>query len=167
MSIWKPSPKTPLTAIAVQRICNRVMKANDVERVFRLVIGTDDEVGERMVADRRLPLISATGSYRMGRPVGTVVAERFGRSLLELGGNDGRIVMGDADPDLALRAVLFGAVGTAGQRCTSTRRLFLQRGSRRRSRSASSTHTARSGSGTRSRTRRGWDRSSTGTPSTA
>jgi aldehyde dehydrogenase (NAD+) len=85
-------------------------------------------VGERLVADPRVPLISATGSTRMGREVGKVLADRFGRSLLELGGNNGILVMDDADLDLALRAVLFAAVGTAGQRCTTTRRLFLQKG---------------------------------------
>jgi len=126
--VWKPSPKTPLTAVAVQNICNRVMEANGLTGIFNLVIGGNDEVGERMIADPRLPLISATGSCRMGRRVGEVVAQRFGRSLLELGGNNALVVMDDADLDLALRAVLFGAVGTAGQRCTTTRRLFLQKG---------------------------------------
>ncbi|ANM29447.1 aldehyde dehydrogenase [Acidobacteria bacterium Mor1] len=126
--IWKPSPKTPLTAVAVQQICNKVMERNGLEGLFSLVIGDNDEIGERMIADRRLPLISATGSCRMGRRVGTVVAERMGRSLLELGGNNALIVMDDANLDLALRGVLFGAVGTAGQRCTTTRRLFLQKG---------------------------------------
>jgi aldehyde dehydrogenase (NAD+) len=92
--------------------------------VFSLVIGTDDEVGEPMIADRRLPLISATGSCRMGRRVGEVVGGRLGRSLLELGGNNAIVLMPDADLELAIRGVLFGAVGTAGQRCTSTRRLL-------------------------------------------
>ncbi|MDH3592560.1 MAG: aldehyde dehydrogenase family protein, partial [Planctomycetota bacterium] len=127
-TIWKPSPKTPLTAFAVQKIAERVEKQYDCAGVFNLVIGSDAEVGERMIQDRRLPLISATGSCRMGRRVGTVVAERMGRSLLELGGNNALLVMDDAELDLVLRAVLFGAVGTAGQRCTTTRRLFLQRG---------------------------------------
>jgi aldehyde dehydrogenase (NAD+) len=126
--IWKPSSKTPLTAIAVQNISNEVMKRNGIEGVFNLVVGRGSEVGEKMLADRRLPLISATGSCRMGRRIATVVGERLGRSLLELGGNNAVIVMDDADQDLALRAVLFGAVGTAGQRCTSTRRLILQKG---------------------------------------
>jgi aldehyde dehydrogenase (NAD+) len=126
--VWKPSSKTPLTAVAVQNIANRVMERNGLHGVFNLVIGRGADVGERMLADRRLPLISATGSCRMGRRIATVVGERLGRSLLELGGNNAVIVMDDADPDLALRAVLFGAVGTAGQRCTSTRRLILQRG---------------------------------------
>jgi aldehyde dehydrogenase (NAD+) len=126
--IWKPSPKTPLTAIAVQNICQRVLKQFGWEGVFTLVIGSDDEIGERLIADRRVPLISATGSTRMGKRVAEVVATRLGRTLLELGGNNGVIVMNDANLDLALRGVLFGAVGTAGQRCTSIRRLFLQRG---------------------------------------
>ncbi len=126
--IWKPSSKTPLTAIAVQTIANRVMDKNGLRGVFNLVIGRGADVGERMLADRRLPLISATGSCRMGRRIAVVVGERLGRTLLELGGNNAIIVMNDAHPDLVVRAVLFGAVGTAGQRCTTTRRLILQRG---------------------------------------
>ncbi len=126
--IWKPSSKTPLTAIAVQSVANRVMQANGLSGIFNLVIGRGGDVGERMLADRRLPLISATGSCRMGRRIATVVGERLGRTLLELGGNNAVIVMDDANHELALRAVLFGAVGTAGQRCTSTRRLIVQRG---------------------------------------
>jgi aldehyde dehydrogenase (NAD+) len=126
--IWKPSSKTPLTAVAVQNIANRVMERNGLSGLFNLVIGRGADVGERMLEDRRLPLISATGSCRMGRRIATVVGERLGRTLLELGGNNAVIVMDDADRELALRAVLFGAVGTAGQRCTSTRRLFLQKG---------------------------------------
>jgi aldehyde dehydrogenase (NAD+) len=126
--IWKPSLKTPLTAIAVQRICDQVLARHGWEGVLTLVIGQDDIVGERMIHDARLPLISATGSCRMGHIIGKAVADRMGRSLLELGGNNAIIVMDDADPELVTRAVLFGAVGTAGQRCTSTRRLFLQSG---------------------------------------
>ena len=126
--IWKPSSKTPLTAIAVQNIANQVMQANGLSGIFNLVIGRGREVGERMLADRRLPLISATGSCRMGRRIATVVGQRLGRTLLELGGNNAVIVMDDANEPLALRGVLFGAVGTAGQRCTSTRRLILQKG---------------------------------------
>lgn len=125
--IWKPSEKTPLTAIAVQEICNRVMERHNLSGIFNTVIGSVEEVGEPMVADRRLPLISATGSTRMGKRVGEVVAARLGRSLLELGGNNAVIVLPDADQELALRGVLFGAAGTAGQRCTSTRRLFLHK----------------------------------------
>jgi len=125
--IWKPSMKTPLTAIAVQNICNRVLARHGWLGVFSLVIGENETVGERMVADTRLPLISATGSTAMGRHVAEVVARRLGRTLLELGGNNGVILMPDANLDLALRAVLFGAVGTAGQRCTTIRRLFVHR----------------------------------------
>ncbi len=126
--IWKPSSKTPLTAVAVQNIAHRVAERNGCAGVFNLVIGRGSDVGEAMLADRRLPLISATGSCRMGRRIAAVVGERLGRTLLELGGNNAIIVMGDANLDLALRAVLFGAVGTAGQRCTTTRRLILERG---------------------------------------
>lgn len=133
--IWKPSLATPLTAIALNGLTRRVMAEQDVWRperidpadVFGLVLGSDGEVGERMIADRRLPLISATGSCRMGRHVGQVVAGRLGRSLLELGGNNALIVEADADLELVVRAVLFGSIGTAGQRCTTTRRLLLQR----------------------------------------
>jgi aldehyde dehydrogenase (NAD+) len=126
--IWKPSLKTPLTAIAVQNICDRVLARHGWQGVFQLIIGEDAVIGKRLIEDRRIPLISATGSTRMGRIVAETVARRLGRTLLELGGNNGVIVMNDANLDLALRAVLFGAVGTAGQRCTSIRRLFLQRG---------------------------------------
>jgi aldehyde dehydrogenase (NAD+) len=126
--VWKPSSETPLTAIAVQKICDRVLARHGWKGVFNLVIGRGAEVGERMLADRRLPLISATGSCQMGTRVAEIVGRRLGRTLLELGGNNGVIVMEDADLELALRAVLFGAVGTAGQRCTTIRRLFLQRG---------------------------------------
>jgi aldehyde dehydrogenase (NAD+) len=125
--IWKPSLKTPLCAIAVQEICDRVLDQHGWRGVLNLVIGKDDVIGERLIQDPRVPLISATGSTRMGRHVSQVVADRLGRSLLELGGNNGVIVMDDADPDLVVRAVLFGAVGTAGQRCTTIRRLFVRR----------------------------------------
>jgi len=125
VTIWKPSLLAPLTAIACNRIADEVATSMGHPGVFRLVIGTDQEVGERMIADRRLPLISATGSCRMGRRVGQVVAQRLGRSLLELGGNNACIVHEDADLDLALASTVFGAVGTAGQRCTTTRRLFV------------------------------------------
>lgn len=124
-TVWKPSFKTPLTAIAVHKICQRVLKEAGHPDVASLVIGSNEEIGERLIRDTRVPLISATGSTRMGRHVGQVVAERMGKSLLELGGNNALIVMDDADQDLALRAVLFGAVGTAGQRCTTTRRLLV------------------------------------------
>jgi len=127
-TVWKPSSETPLTAIAVQNICNRVLDGHGLKGVFSVVIGRGASVGERMLEDRRLPLVSFTGSTGAGRRVAETVARRLGRTILELGGNNGIIVMEDADLDLALRAVVFGAVGTAGQRCTSTRRLFLQRG---------------------------------------
>ena len=126
--IWKPSSKTPLTAVAVQNIADRVMKANGLSGVFNLVIGRGADVGERRLADRRIPLVSATGSCRMGRRIAVVVGERLGRTLLELGGNNAIIVLDDANLDLTVRAVLFGAVGTAGQRCTTTRRLIVQKG---------------------------------------
>jgi len=125
--VWKPSLKASLTAIATHRVCDEVMQKHGWGGVFGLVIGNDADVGETMIHDRRLPLISATGSCRMGRHVGQAVAARLGRCLLELGGNNAVLVHGDADLDLALRGVAFGAVGTTGQRCTSTRRLFLHR----------------------------------------
>jgi len=123
--IWKPSEITPLCAVAVQNIVNEVMEPDGFGGVFNLCCGTADPVGETMIADRRLPLISATGSVRMGKRVGEVVGGRLGRSLLELGGNNALLVMDDANLDLALSGVLFGAVGTAGQRCTTTRRVLL------------------------------------------
>jgi aldehyde dehydrogenase (NAD+) len=126
--LWKPSSETPLSAIAVQNICNRVLDRHGWKGVLNLVIGRGSSVGEKMLADRRLPLISATGSCRMGYRVAEVAGRRLGRTLLELGGNNGVIVMDDANLELALRAILFGAVGTAGQRCTTIRRIFLQRG---------------------------------------
>ncbi|MBI4873425.1 MAG: aldehyde dehydrogenase family protein [Acidobacteria bacterium] len=126
--LWKPSSETPLTAIAVQKIVNRVLERHNWKGVFGLAIGRGSVVGERMLADKRLPLISATGSCAMGYRVAEVVGLRLGRTLLELGGNNGVIVMDDANLDLATRAVVFGAVGTAGQRCTTIRRLFLQKG---------------------------------------
>ncbi len=126
--IWKPSSQTPLTAVAVTKIAQKVLDDCDAPSIFNLAIGDRHAVGGPMVADHRIPLISATGSTGMGRNIGRVVAERLGRSLLELGGNNGILVTDDADLDLVLRAVLFAAVGTAGQRCTTTRRLFLQKG---------------------------------------
>ena len=126
--LWRPSSETPLTAIAVQEICNRVCRRHGLQGVFNLVIGPSRPIGESLIHDRRIPLVSFTGSTEVGRHVAEVVATRLGRSILELGGNNGIIVMNDANAGLVLRAVLFGAVGTAGQRCTTTRRLFLQRG---------------------------------------
>jgi aldehyde dehydrogenase (NAD+) len=126
--LWRPSSDTPLTAIAVQKICNRVTEGHGLKGIFNLVIGASNPIGETLIQDRRIPLVSFTGSTEVGRHVSEAVAARLGRTILELGGNNGIIVMDDANPDLVLRAVLFGAVGTAGQRCTTTRRLFLQRG---------------------------------------
>ena len=125
--IWKPSLKAPLTAIATHRICSAVLEKHGFGGVFTLIMGEDAEVGEAMIHDRRLPLISATGSTRMGRHVGQAVAKRLGRSLLELGGNNAIIVEPDADLKLATLGIVFGAVGTAGQRCTSTRRVYLHK----------------------------------------
>jgi aldehyde dehydrogenase (NAD+) len=123
--IWKPSEKTPLTAIACQKIVGEVLKANNVpEGINGLVIG-GREVGEWMSNDTRVPLVSATGSTRMGKAVGAAVGARLGRSLLELGGNNAIIISEHADLNIALLAALFGAVGTAGQRCTTTRRLII------------------------------------------
>ncbi len=127
ITLWKPSSQTPLTAVAVQNICNDVMKANKLEGVFSLVIGKGSVIGEQLVNDRRIPLVSATGSCRMGYRIGKVVGERLGRTILELGGNNAVIIDKTADVDMAMRAVLFGAVGTAGQRCTSTRRVLLHK----------------------------------------
>jgi len=126
--LWRPSSETPLTAIAVQKICNRVLDRHSLKGIFNLVIGRSNPIGENLINDPRIPLVSFTGSTEVGRHVSETIARRLGRSILELGGNNGIIVMDDASPDLVLRAVLFGAVGTAGQRCTTTRRLFLQRG---------------------------------------
>jgi aldehyde dehydrogenase (NAD+) len=125
--VWKPSPRTPLCSQAVQLLCNQVMAEHDAAGVFSLAMGGAD-VGGWLADDARLPLVSFTGSVAVGRSVGVRVAQRLGRSLLELGGNNAVIVMDDADVDLVVRAVTFGAVGTAGQRCTTTRRLLVQRG---------------------------------------
>jgi aldehyde dehydrogenase (NAD+) len=122
--VWKPSPSAPLTAIAIQHICNQVMADHQVDGVFTLTIGDNENVAERMINDDRLPLISFTGSIRVGKHVAKAVASRLGRSILELGGNNGIIVTEDANLDLAVRGIAFGAVGTAGQRCTSTRRII-------------------------------------------
>jgi aldehyde dehydrogenase (NAD+) len=123
--VWKPSEKTPLTAIACQTIVSNVLKANGVPEGINGLVQGGREVGEWMSADHRVPLVSATGSSRMGQAVGAAVAGRFGKSLLELGGNNAIIISEHADLDMALRGCLFGAVGTAGQRCTTTRRLII------------------------------------------
>ncbi len=123
--IWKPSPKAPLTAIAVQHICNRVMEEQGYTGIFSLCITDKNNLAEKMVADTRLPLISFTGSVPVGRHVAAIVGTRLGRTLLELSGNNAVIVDETADLDIAIPGIVFGAVGTAGQRCTSTRRLLV------------------------------------------
>jgi aldehyde dehydrogenase (NAD+) len=123
--IWKPSPRTPLTAVAVQRIVDEVARAHDCEGVFQLCVGGAEDIGERMLQDRRLPLISATGSCRLGHRVAEMVGRRLGRTILELGGNNAIIIAPSADRELAIRATVFAAVGTAGQRCTTARRLIV------------------------------------------
>ncbi|MGE0643967.1 MAG: aldehyde dehydrogenase family protein [Nitrospira sp.] len=123
--IWKPSPKAPLCAVAVQQICNRVMQQQGYAGVFSLCIADQPALAEQMVQDERLPLISFTGSVPVGRRVAAMVGQRLGRTLLELSGNNAVIVDQTADLDMAVRAIVFGAVGTAGQRCTTTRRLLI------------------------------------------
>ncbi|MDD5206336.1 MAG: aldehyde dehydrogenase family protein [Desulfobacterales bacterium] len=126
--IWKPSSKTPLSAVAVMQVAWQVLKENNVpEGLLGVVIGKHDEVGDALIRDRRIPLVSATGSVPMGRHVAQVVAERMGRTILELSGNNAVIVAPSADLDLAVRAILFAAVGTAGQRCTTTRRVIAHK----------------------------------------
>jgi len=125
--LFKPSSKTPLTAVGIMNILAPIVDKYNVPGIFNMVIGNRNEVGNPMLEDTRIPLVSATGSTRMGRHVGRTVGERLGRSLLELGGNNAIIVTEDADMDMAIRATLFGAVGTAGQRCTSTRRIIIQK----------------------------------------
>jgi aldehyde dehydrogenase (NAD+) len=125
VSVWKPSPKTPLTALAVQHICNRVMEANGLPPIFQMFIDAGTELAGRFVEDRRVSLVSFTGSTAVGRQVGKRVAARLGKSLLELGGNNAIIVDETANLDLAVPSIVFGAVGTAGQRCTTTRRVLV------------------------------------------
>jgi aldehyde dehydrogenase (NAD+) len=126
-TVWKPSSDVPLCAVAVQHICNDVMTKFDLEGIFSYVVGPGREVGERMLADPRIKLVSATGSTPMGQRVAEVVSTRLGRTILELGGNNAVLVDETADMEMAVRAVLFGAVGTAGQRCTSTRRVIIDK----------------------------------------
>jgi aldehyde dehydrogenase (NAD+) len=123
--IWKPSEKTPLCGVACQHIISKVFKANNVPEGVSCVVIGDAKLGELMSNDKRVPLISATGSTRMGKSVGAAVGSRLGRSLLELGGNNAIIITENADLKIAILAVVFGAVGTAGQRCTTTRRLII------------------------------------------
>lgn len=127
ITIWKPSPKVPLSAVAVMKICNEALRAGGFPDIFFLFNDAGTELAQKFVDDHRIPLISFTGSTQVGRLVGERVAQRMGRSLLELGGNNAIIVDETADLKLAIPAIVFGAVGTAGQRCTSTRRLFVHR----------------------------------------
>ncbi len=123
--IWKPSEKTPLCGVATHKLFQQVLKANKVPDGVATLINGNYVVGEYMTHDKRIPLISATGSTAMGRKVGTAVAQRFGRTILELGGNNAIIVTPSADMNLVMTSAVFGAVGTAGQRCTTTRRLII------------------------------------------
>jgi aldehyde dehydrogenase (NAD+) len=124
-TVWKPSSDVPLCAVAVQHITNDVMATFDLEGIFSYVVGPGREVGENLIADPRVRLVSATGSTPMGQRIAEVVSKRLGRTILELGGNNAVLVDETADIDMAVRAVLFGAVGTAGQRCTTTRRVII------------------------------------------
>ena len=127
ISIWKPSSKTPLTAIAVQNMCNEVLEKHGYKGIFNLIIGSGSKIGDKLVNDKRVPLISATGSTRMGIDIAQKVSKRLGKSILELGGNNAIIVDETASMDLVVPAIAFGAVGTAGQRCTSTRRIIAHK----------------------------------------
>jgi aldehyde dehydrogenase (NAD+) len=125
VAVWKPSEKTPLCAVACQKIVERIFQANDVPEGVSCLISGGRDTGEWMSSDVRIPLISATGSTRMGKAVAAAVGQRLGKSLLELGGNNAIIISDKADLGIAMVAATFGAVGTAGQRCTTTRRLII------------------------------------------
>ena len=126
VNIWKPASKVPLTAIATQNILNSVLKENNIpEGVFNLIIGRGKTIGEQMLKDRRIPLVSLTGSTRVGKHAASVIAERLGRYIMELGGNNATIITPSTNLKMAIPSVVFGAVGTAGQRCTTTRRLIV------------------------------------------
>lgn len=125
VTIWKPSAKTPLCAVAVQHICNEVLSRTNCPEIFSLIIPENHELAETLIQDPRMPLISFTGSTAVGKQVASKVATRLGKTILELGGNNAIILDESADLHLAIPAIVFGAVGTAGQRCTSTRRLFV------------------------------------------
>lgn len=126
VNLWKPASKVPLSAIACQNIVQEVIKDNNLpEGIFNLVIGKGSTIGEKILNDKRIPLVSVTGSTAVGRHAAEVIARRFGRAILELGGNNAIIITPEADLKLAIPAVVFGAVGTAGQRCTTTRRLII------------------------------------------
>jgi len=124
-TIWKPSSQVPLCSIAVQNICNEVLKVNGAPNIFSLTIGGGSTIGESLINDKNIPLISFTGSTKMGKHVSRAVSSRFGKTILELGGNNCIIVDETADLELVIPAIVFGAVGTAGQRCTSTRRIIV------------------------------------------
>jgi aldehyde dehydrogenase (NAD+) len=126
VNLWKPASKVPLTAIAVQNIIGEVLKENDIpEGVFSLIVGSGRTIGEKMLNDRRIPLLSLTGSTEVGRHAAQVIAKRLGKYILELGGNNAIILTPDSNLKIAIPSIVFGAVGTAGQRCTSTRRLII------------------------------------------
>ena len=125
--VWKPSSSTPLCAIAIQNICNEVLSLNQYPNIFSLVVGQGSTIGENMIKDNRVSLVSFTGSTKMGRHVSQIVSSRFGKTILELGGNNCIIVDDTADFDLVIPAIVFGSVGTAGQRCTSTRRVLVHK----------------------------------------
>jgi aldehyde dehydrogenase (NAD+) len=125
VTVWKPSPKTALCAVAVQKVCNRVLERHGYPGIFQLFVDAGHDLATRFVEDRRVALVSFTGSTHVGREVGERVARRLGKSLLELGGNNAIIVDESANLDLAVTSIVFGAVGTAGQRCTTTRRVFV------------------------------------------
>jgi aldehyde dehydrogenase (NAD+) len=127
VTVWKPSSKAPLCGIAIQNICNDVLEENGYKGIFSLIIGRGATIGERLINDKNVPLISATGSTRMGKRIGGVVGERLGKTILELGGNNAIIVDETANMEMVIPAIAFGAVGTAGQRCTSTRRIIVQK----------------------------------------
>lgn len=126
VNLWKPSSKVPLSAIACQYIIGKVIKENNLpEGIFSLIIGRGSTIGERILNDKRIPLISVTGSTKVGKHAAEIVSKRFGKTILELGGNNAIIVTANADLKMAMPAIVFGAVGTAGQRCTTTRRLII------------------------------------------
>ena len=127
VTVWKPSSKTTLCAIAVQKICNDVLERNGYDAIFNLIIGRGSIIGERLINDNKVTLISATGSTRMGIRIAQAVGSRLGKTILELGGNNGIIVDKDSNMELVIPAIVFGAVGTAGQRCTSTRRVLIHK----------------------------------------
>ncbi len=124
-TIWKPSSSAPLTGIAIQNICNDVMERNGYTGIFSIIVGKGSVIGETLINDKNIPMVSFTGSTAMGRHVSEMVAKRFGKTILELGGNNAIIADETADMDMLVPAVVFGAVGTAGQRCTSTRRVII------------------------------------------